>query len=180
MKREKGSVSWKDVKQILSNKSHDELLKLISDFYSLSKENKNFIHVRFSVTEDPLKPYKDIIEESIYPDVYKNKPIKLSIGRKAISDYKKAIGSPLGVLELMVFYIECGNQLTVDYGDIDEQFYSSLESMFDKVVQILKTSNQDTIDMFIPRLKTIVNKANGIGWGYYDYISDVLEEAFPE
>lgn len=80
----------------------------------------------------------------------------------------------------MVFYIECGNQLTVDCGDIDEQFYSSLESMFDKVVQMLKTSNQDTIDMFIPRLKTIVNKANGIGWGYYDYISDVLEEAFPE
>ena len=176
MKKDKNRRSWKDVKQILSGKAPDELLTLINDLYALSKENKDFIHARYSITGEPLKPYKTLIEQSIYPDF--NKPLKLSIGRKAISDYKKAIGDPTGVLELMVFYIECGNRFTVDYGDIDEQFYNSLESMFDKVIKILNRSNQDIIDKFLPRLRDIVNKANGIGWGYYDYISDILRSRY--
>jgi len=177
MKKDKNLVSWKDVKQILSGKNSDELLTLINDLYALSKENKNFIHARYSITGDPLKPYKILIEQSIYPDF--NKPLKLSVGRKAISDYKKAIGDPIGILELMVFYIECGNRFTVDYADIDEQFYNSVESMFDKVIKILNKSKQDIIDKFLPRLRAIVKNAHGIGWGYYDYLSDVLEESFP-
>ena len=52
--------------------------------------------------------------------------------------------------------------------------------MFDQVLQTLQQSDQDTIDRFLPRLKTIEHEAEGIGWGYYDAIYDTLEDAFLE
>lgn len=36
------------------------------------------------------------------------------------------------------------------------------------------------IAKFLPRLRDIVAKANGIGWGYHDYLSDTLETVLPE
>ena len=102
----------------------------------------------------------------------------MSRGRKAISDYKKATHDPVGTLELMVYYVECGNQFTVDYGDIDEAFYESLDAMFTQVVKTLQKSDEKTVERFLPRLEGIVRQAHGIGWGYYDTISETLEEAF--
>jgi hypothetical protein len=104
----------------------------------------------------------------------------LSRGRKAISDYKKATNDAMGTLDLMVYYVECGTQFTVDYGDIDEAFYASLESMFTQVVKTIQHSNQETIDRFLPRLRGLVRQAQGIGWGYYDTIAETLEAAFPQ
>jgi hypothetical protein len=80
----------------------------------------------------------------------------------------------------MTYYVECGTQFTVDYGDIDEGFYASLEAMFTQVVTRLQHSDQDTIDRFLPRLRGLVRQAQGIGWGYYDAIAETLKEAFPQ
>jgi hypothetical protein len=68
----------------------------------------------------------------------------------------------------------------VDYGDIDEAFYESLEAMFTQVVKTLQKSDAKTVERFLPCLKAVVRQAEGIGWGYYDAISDTLEGAFPE
>ena len=113
--------SWNNVKSILVEKEKSELLRLIADLYSSSFENKSFIHSRYGIGGQTLEPYKGIITESLYPDVYKDKPIRLSVGKKAISDYFKATKNKAGQLELMVHYLETGNQFTVDYGDIDER-----------------------------------------------------------
>jgi len=94
--------------------------------------------------------------------------------------HKKATNDPVGTLDLMVYYVECGTQFTVDYGDIDEGFYASLEAMFTQVVKKLQHSDQDTIDRFLPRLRGLVRQARGIGWGYYDAIAETLEVAFPQ
>jgi hypothetical protein len=146
-------TTWRDVKVILSEKDKGELLKLVGDLYSLNKDNKVFIHSRFRIGKEQLEPYKKVISEALYPDIYKNKSIKLSAGRKAISEYRKATKDTIGSIELMVHYLECGNQFTVNFGDIDEYF---------------------------SRLERVVDSASDIGWGYYDYISDLLEEYFPD
>jgi len=82
----------------------------------------------------------------------------------------------VGKLELMIYYLEQGNQFTVDYGDIDEPFYSSLESMFNRVLLELEQQPENIQATYLPRLESIVESAQDIGWGYYDYISDILEE----
>jgi len=172
----KMKFTWKDAKTILIEKNKQELLKLISDLYSLNPENKSFIHSRYSIGPASLEPYKSIISESLYPDIHKNKPIKLSVGRKAISDYFKATKDGVGKLELMIHYLEQGNQFTVDYGDIDEPFYSSLASMFNRILLELEQQPGNIQATYLPRLESIAESAKDIGWGYYDYISEILEE----
>ena len=173
------SVSWKDVKTVLTQHFAPELLQLIRDLYALRPENKDFIQARVLSTAETLQPYKAIIRQSLYPAGTYDEPIQLARARKAISDYKKATKNACGTLELMVYYVECGTQCTVDFGDVDAWFYESLESMFRQVIQTLQHSDHDTLDRFLPRLEAIVRQARGIGWGYYDGLSATLKAAFP-
>jgi len=168
--------SWSQVKAILAQQEPKEVLKLVGDLYRLSKDNRVFIESRFLTGEDALEHYKQVIADALYPDVYKNKPIRLSVGKKAISDYRKATGDDLGVLELMVHYLEQGNDFTAEYGDIDAQFYDSLCSMMDRILEMLTHQSSDVVDQYIPRLEQVVLRASGIGWGYHDYISGQWEE----
>ena len=168
--------TWKDVKSILLKKEKSELLKLIRDLYSYRDDNKAFMHSRYSIGRQTLEPYRNIISESLYPDVYTNKPIRLSRGKKAISDYFKATKDKAGQLELMVHYLETGNKFTVDFGDIDEQFYSSLESMFERILSALKEQPTEVQEKYYSRLEDVVISARNMGWGYYDYIRALFDE----
>jgi len=165
--------TWASVKPILSDKKNSELLKLIADLYTLNIENKRFVTTRYSIGSNHIEWYKEIISQSLYPDV--NKPIKLAAGKKAISDYFKATQKKTAQLELMVYYLETGNQFTLDYGDINETFYDSLESMFDRVLATLQDQSSATNEQYLVRLRKLVESAKGIGWGFYDYISYKLE-----
>ena len=168
--------TWKDVKSILGKKEKSELLKLIADLYSINSENKLFLHSRYSLDENALESYKNIISEALYPDVYKNKSLRLSVGKKAIADYFKATKNKAGQLELMVHYLESGNQFTVDYGDVDMPFYSSLESMFERILVLLREQSSIIQDEYYNRLEDVVVSAGNTGWGYYDCIREMLAE----
>jgi hypothetical protein len=54
-----------------------------------------------------------------------------------------------------------------------------LESMFGRILETLKRSDHEVIAHFLPRLVAIRDAANGIGWGYYDYLRGALARAFP-
>jgi len=90
-----------------------QLFKLLQDLYRLSKENRAFFHARFGVGDDPIGTYKKTIDECMHPDIYSNKPIQIAKAKKAVSSYSKTVGDPLGVDELMVFFVECGNNFPV-------------------------------------------------------------------
>lgn len=44
----------------------------------------------------------------------------------------------------MLYYVECGIKFTNLYGDIDERFYYSLESMFSAFVMFLNSIENDS------------------------------------
>src|SRR3990172_91626 len=44
-----------------------------------------------------------------------------------------------GKIELLLTYVESGTRFTNDYGDINESFYSSLESALGEMADLLKT-----------------------------------------
>jgi hypothetical protein len=174
----KTSPSWRDVKPLLAATSQEELLKLVRDLYALRPENKDFVHARFLTSEETLQPFKAIIGASFYPITTLSKS-RLARGCKAINDYKKAANDSLSTLELMVHDVECGTQLAGDVGDIAKWYYASVTSMFAQGLQTLRHSDHHTINCFLPRLEAIVNQAEGSGWGYYDNLSEALDEAFP-
>jgi hypothetical protein len=170
--------TWTDLKKSVSDLEHHEILKLVRDLYQLSTTNKEFLHARFLIGDDPLKPYKDTIRNCMYPDVMRDKPLRISRAKKAISEYSKATGDIKGETELMVFFVECGNRFTLELGDIDENFYNSLILMYDKAIGKILSLNDNDQEPFIKRLKQIMDSSSGIGWGYHDELCDLYCDAF--
>ena len=179
-KRKSGNPTWSDVKSAVSDLDQKELLKLIADLYRFSKDNQAFFHARFEVGDDPLGPYKKTIDGCMYPDVVRNKPIQISKAKKAISNYSKAIGDPLGEIELMILFVECGNNFTLSYGDIDEGFYDALNRMYQRAIEKILNLPEEQRGEFKDRLDEIMTSSSGIGWGYHDMLCDDYYGAFPE
>ena len=179
-KRKSSNPIWSHVKSAVVDLDQKQLLKLVADLYRFSKENQAFFHARFGVGDDPLAPYKKTINECMYPDVYRNKPIQISRAKKAISSYSKAVDDPLGEIQLMVFFVECGNNFTVSFGDIDEGFYDALNRMYRRAIQKVLSLPKEQQSGFKERLEKIMTSASGIGWGYHDMLSDDYYSAFPE
>jgi len=176
----KKSPTRVQIKKALSQVEQDTLISLVADLHELGKENGAFIEARLGLTKDPLVPFKKRVKDALYPDIVHGGPIRISAARKALRDYRRAVGDPEGVLDLMVHYVECGTRMTLDYGDIDEPFYDSLQSVFDDAVTKIETAPQEFADRFLPRLRLLVQSARGIGWGYYDFLRDRLHESFPD
>ena len=172
--------SWSDIKKAIAGYDRLALVGLISDLYASSAQNKTFLHARFSTGTDALKPFLKIIEDALYPDVYKNKPIKIAMAKKAIRDYTKAAGEPEGILELMLFFVETGTEFTLNFGDIDEGFYLALERMYDKALHLVLTMDKETIEEYYDRFEDLVTSTGNIGWGYHDALGEMFHNAFPE
>jgi hypothetical protein len=171
---------WSDVKSKIVGLDQKQLVQLVGDLYRLSKENREFLHARFEVGDDPLAPYKKSIQEFMYPDVYKNKPIQISKAKEAIRRYSKAVGDPLGEAELITFFVECGNSFTVEYGDIDEDFYNALNLMYKRAIERVLSLPTEQCDEFRDRLEEIMTSSGNIGWGYHDELRHDFFEAFPD
>ena len=138
-----------------------------------STPNKNFLHARFSLGSDALKPYKKIIEDALFPVVMSNDDVEIATAKKAISDYGKAVGDPKGLLELMVHFVECGASFSLDVGYGDEVFFAALERMYEKAIKLLLTLDEATIDDYYDRFEELVISTSDIGWGFHDTLGDI-------
>lgn len=163
-KTTKANPGWSDVKAKLVDFDRAGLLGLVQDLYAASKDNKAFLHVRFGLGDDPLEPYKDVIIRWINPPDFRS-PISVSKAKKAISDYKKALGQPDGLAELTVFYCEEVFAFLAGCGMDDEGFYDALVRMFEqalKHVLALPTVQQATL---LARLDRVRKLGRNVGWG---------------
>jgi hypothetical protein len=179
-KTKQAKHSWKDIRSVLTKVSHRDLLGLVGDLYALRKENQDFLHARFIRDGDVLIPYKKIIEKCVSPAEPWKHPVRLSLARKAISDYRKAIGDPEGLAELMLFYAECGLNFTHEFGDIDEPYYNSVAGVFYDGLKTLKQCEPNTISELLPRFVNAVQSTRGIGWGFHDGFRDAVDTYFPD
>ena len=91
--------SWSDVKAKLVHLDRAGLVGLLGDLHNLSRDNEAFLNSRLGLGADPLAPYKTTIARWIYPDLSRNQDISVTKAKKAIVDYRKAIGMPEGVAE---------------------------------------------------------------------------------
>jgi hypothetical protein len=174
----KQTASWRDVKAVLSEFSHEQLLGTLQDVYKLNPATKSFFHSRFlggASGVEHLEAYKKRIRNAISTN--HARPLRLGEARKAVNEFKKASGQLEETLELMLYYVACGNDFTLAFGDITESFYSSLESMFYSIVQMLiKQKDAGLAQAWLPKLEREYNRVSDLGWGYADYLSDCLEE----
>ena len=86
---------------------------------------------------------------------------------------KKICNDPAKLIDLQLYYVECGIEFTNTYGDINESFYNSMGGMYEKVVNgLLELRDIDMIRRFEPRLSKAVDDTEYIGWGFGGWLSD--------
>ena len=175
--------SWSMVRKQLTTSDKAALVGLIKDLYDLSADNADFIQGRFQSEEtqsEVLKKYRKKIVEQFYPALGEAK-LKLAEARKAIKDYRKATNDVRGTAELMMTFVEQGAEFTSEYGDIDERFYSNILSALNELAGLLVVEAREGYPQLSERLKTVEQITRDVGWGFHDYIGDVvwqLEDAF--
>ena len=67
----------------------------------------------------------------------RNQPISISKSKKAIADYKKAIGRPEGMAELCIFYCEEAFSFLESCGMEDESYFLALVRMYDRATNFV-------------------------------------------
>ena len=167
---------WSAVRRQLATWEKPALLALLKDLYETAGTNRDFIHARCQSGENSsegLEKYRSKIVEQFFPARGFGK-LKLGEARKAIRDYRKATGNLPGTAELLLTYVENGTRFTHEYGDIDERFYSSVESALVELAALLRGEVREMYPQFRDRLASVEQMSDGIGWGFHDFISDVV------
>jgi hypothetical protein len=131
---EKNSPTWIDVKASLLAFDRAGLLGLVQDLYGVSKDNEAFLHARLRLGRDQLEPYKARISKSICPHTMRNESVSVLKAKKAIADYKKAVGRPEGVTELSIFYCEEALSFAESCSMEDESYFGALIRMYGRAL----------------------------------------------
>jgi hypothetical protein len=71
----------------------------------------------------------------------------------------------------MLFYVEQGVAFTCTYGDVYENFYSSMVKMFNQVAMECDR-DEELYKVFSTRLRNLLSNADGTGWGFQEALVD--------
>ena len=175
---ESTSVNRPQIKSELASLGKPELVALLKDLLDHSIESRAFLSARFLVEGVPdaiLDKYRKRIVEQFFPKRGNGK-LDLRSARRTIRDYRKATSDLAGMVDLMLTYVESGTEFTNQFGDINESFYNSLESVLDEMVDLLKTPEGAALyPRFQDRVSRLERMAGDIGWGYGDHVAEQIE-----
>lgn len=168
-------MGLKEVKAELNKHSKETVIKHIAELYKKYKPVKEYFDFYVNPDEEEiLQKYKAQVREGFYPN--RGFGFKLSISRKAINDFKKLGASKESLADLLLYYVECGVEFTNEFGDIDENFYSSVENTYVKALETMDENG--LLDKFKIRAMDIVKDTQNIGWGFHDYLGHVYHEHY--
>ncbi len=174
------SPTWSDVKTALLAFDRAGLQGLVQDLYTANKENQAFLHARLGLGHDQLQPFKASISRWISPDLLKGQPISVSKAKKAIADYKRAIGRPDGMAELAIFYCEEAFGLLESCSIEDESYFASLIRMYERSLEFVSSLPPAERPTYLERLDKLRSRANQIGWAVEEELNSLWYAAAPD
>ena len=178
-RQSKSRPTWANVKAKLAGFDRTALLSLVQNLYAAHKVNQAFLHVRLGLGEDVLEPYKKTIDQWLWPDVFRRQETSVSKAKQAIADYKKALGDPEGLAELMVFYCERAAGFSKDVGHDDAGYFDALVRMFEQSLKITNTLAGNARRGLLTRLDRVRNISHEFGYGVGDEMDVLLSEFVP-
>lgn len=181
-KAKNDSGGWSAVRPQLASWDKPALLALVKDLYAASEVGRDLVNARCRPTESGeavLEKYRRRIVEQFFPARGFGK-LKLGEARQAIRDYRKVTGNIPGTAELLMTYVENGAEFTQQFGDIDERFYNSVESVLHELAALLRGEARGLYAQFADRLAKTAERASDIGWGFGDCVSDVVAQLHDE
>jgi hypothetical protein len=150
------------------------LLALIQDLYAAHTDNRMFLHARFGLGVDVLVPYKETLDRWLWPDVLRNQDTSVAKAKQAISSYRKAVGEPAGLAELMVFYCERAAGFCSDVGYQDESYFDALVRMYEQALKVVAQLSSSDHVALIARLDRVRVISHNFGYGVGDDMDSLL------
>jgi hypothetical protein len=100
----------------------------------------------------------------------KGQPVSVSKAKKAIADYKKAIGRPEGLAELSIFYCEEAIGFLESCSLEDESYFAALIRMYGRSLNFISSLPPAGRTTYLDRLDKLRSRGRNVGW--------VVEEEF--
>ena len=172
-------MNWTQIRKILIDQDRERLIETIKGLYTLSPQNKAFLHTQFSEShQDPayLEACRKRIVKAIYPNVFVPGNPKFAQARKAVNDYKKDTNDLRGTIDLELTIVEQGTELSSDYGDFDMPFYERLETALFNAVKMIQSSptRVQLYHHFQSRFEKLERQADQFGYGYGESIWEAV------
>ncbi|RLB78768.1 MAG: hypothetical protein DRH24_13885 [Deltaproteobacteria bacterium] len=171
-------LSISDLKKALSKKTKGELVNEISMLYQKFPQVKEYYQAQWSDPKDILNKHKTIIQKEFIEGKTRGLPkARLSVAKKAISDFRKLTEDSELISDLMLTFVESVSWFSTEFGPDQETFYTSPENMFEKALKLIEKSG--LLGKYQSRAKKIVMNATD-GYGHQDSLHDKYEEAYGE
>ena len=166
-------MKYTEMKKTLERFDKKELIRLIIELAKLKKYNMEWLEIEFQKPDELpelLKYYKMKISKALDSNDF-------TAAKKAITDFKKASPDRENLIDIMIYYVEQGTEITLDCGDMYEDFYTRLENVYIETIKLLNEwGDTKRIEKFRPRLETLVDKTEDVGWGYHEVLWDWCDE----
>jgi hypothetical protein len=175
----KSRPTWVDVRAKLASFDRGGLLALLQHLYAADEGNRAFLHARFGLGQDPLQPYKKTVDRWLWPDVSRGQEASVSRAKRAITGYRKAIGEPEGLAELMVYYCERAAGFCRDVSHQDTAYFDALVRTFEQALKISATLAANTQNGLLKRLDRVRSIGHELGYGIGDEMDVLLAEYVP-
>jgi hypothetical protein len=102
-----------------------------------------------------------------------NQNTSVAKAKKALADYKKAIGNAEALAELMVFHRERAAGFANDVGLQDEGYFNALIRMFDQALKATRALPECSRSERFARLDGVRRISHSFGYGVGDDMDDL-------
>jgi hypothetical protein len=171
---DKSDAGWGAVRKKLESLDRAGLLALVHDLYDAAPANRRFLEARFISSSTSLEKYRRLVADAVYPDPFSRRQVSIRDATMTITEYRRSTGDMAGTVDLMLTFLEAGTEQAADLGYGDESYFGALERKLDAVAKSWSDLSADARKHAGRRLERIRRRAQSIGWGYCDYVDDVV------
>ena len=158
----------------LEEYSKQELQKIIIDLFKNNKavdEALSLVILGDEYKQDLLDKYKKKLYKIFNPSNIVRTGFSLEKAQAILNEFACVCIEDDGHLygELALYFAECATEFTMDYGDMDEDFYEALGDAYHDAV-VIAGDNEQLYKLWKNRLEKIMHEFAGFGWGMEDFI----------
>ena len=157
--------------------SKEELVQMLLDLANRNPAVERFLIAKFDPTAPvpEFEDYKAEVRTEFFPrrGFGNGNP---SIAFRLLQRVEAETTSPKQVIDFIYHCIETGVEFTAAYGDIDEEYYTAFEELFERAAKLAVTEN--LIHEYEVRARHIVKGTYEMGWGLYDELERIFSEYF--
>src|SRR5436190_8167094 len=170
----KAETGWTAIRKRLNTFDRASLLALVHDLYEANGANRRFLDARLLTSAMSIEKYRRLVADAVYPDPFSRRQVSIRNATAAITEFQRATGDVAGTVDLILTFLEAGTEQAADLGYGDDSYFAALERKLDTVAKVWLELPPQARGDAAKRLDGIRKRAQAIGYGYGDYVADVV------